>query len=238
MRPSSSGSAAFGPVARSACKLRRVPRVLARYRGRGVELLESTTESSAAARVEQVRHDRRDRAARRCVSSRRSTSRVARRHRVAIRSLLIAQTIGRDTRSVREPDPSPRFTAPDELRNGSGACPAASLPQTAAAFSRRVRNEPVVAATNSRYAHSVDRSSTSRMTAARSMNTSHVGRVRPRPNCVELEGVVIDTAAIMLVAAVDYANRVRCEARGRSCTVSRRCRARPGSRRSDLLNAA
>ena len=131
----------------------------------------------------------------------------------AIRTLLIAKRSGRDTRikclnQIRHLG----FTAPDELRERFRGVPRSRLAQTAATLRPAAGGDPVVAATKLAL-RTLGRQVIELETAAARLDDALAPLVRATAaSLLDLDGVGIDTAAILLVAAGDNADRVRCEA--------------------------
>ena len=128
----------------------------------------------------------------------------------AIRALLVAKRSGRDdAHQVPQPDPPSRLHRPRRAAGtASGACPATTLAR------RGRRAAPTAAATRSRYATKLALAHPRpprRRPRRRDRPPRHAPRRRsstpPRPSLLELYGVGVDTAAILLVAAGDNAER-------------------------------
>jgi transposase len=131
----------------------------------------------------------------------------------AIRALLIAKRSGRETRirclnQIRHLG----FTAPDTLRERLRGVPRKRLAQCAAALRPTVGSDPVLYATKLAL-RTLGRQVLDLEEAARGLDVMLGQLVRTTsPSLLELNGVGVDTAAILLVAAGDNATRVRSEA--------------------------
>ena len=190
---------------------------LARYlRWRGLVVIEVDRPN----RQERRRNGKSDRvdaieAARAALSGRASgIAKTADGNVEAIRALLVARRSGRNVRikylnQIRHLG----FTAPDELRERFRDVPRAHLARTAAALrptagsdTGRARDE-----TRDRDARSARRSR-SKPTHERSTTNSTTLVRRTAPSLLEVYGVGVDTAAILLVAAGDNPHRLKSEA--------------------------
>jgi hypothetical protein len=130
-----------------------------------------------------------------------------------IRALVVAQRSARDMRikllnQIRHLG----FTAPDELRERFRAVPRTSLAQRAAALRPRPDSDVVT------YATKLALQTLGRRVLALEEDTPALDVVLAElvtataPELVELYGVGVDTAAILLAAAGDNASRIRSEA--------------------------
>jgi transposase len=130
----------------------------------------------------------------------------------AIRALLIAKRSARDTRitclnQIRHLG----FTAPDELRERLRGVPRARLARTAAAL-RPSGTEPVMYATKLAL-QTLGRRVVDLEVATERLDAHVATLVRATaPGLLALDGVGIDTAAILIVAAGDNPQRLRSEA--------------------------
>jgi transposase len=130
----------------------------------------------------------------------------------AIRALLIAKRSARDTRimclnQIRHLG----FTGPDELRERLRGVPRTRLARTAAAF-RPSGTEPVMYATKLAL-QTLGRRVLDLDTTTERLDDQLAALVRAvKPNLLALDGVGIDTAAILIVAAGDNPQRLRSEA--------------------------
>ena len=131
----------------------------------------------------------------------------------AIRALLIAKRSGRETRirclnQIRHLG----FTAPDTLRERLRGVPRKRLARCVATLRPTVGSDPVLFATKLAL-RTLGRQVLDLEEAARGLDATLGQLVRTTaPSLLELDGVGIDTAAILLVAAGDNATRVRSEA--------------------------
>ena len=131
----------------------------------------------------------------------------------AIRALLIAKRSGRETRirclnQIRHLG----FTAPDPLRERLRGVPRKRLAQCVATLRPTVGSDPVLYATKLAL-RTLGRQVLDLEDAARGLDATLGQLVRTTaPSLLELDGVGVDTAAILLVAAGDNATRVRSEA--------------------------
>jgi transposase len=131
----------------------------------------------------------------------------------AIRALLIAKRSGRETRirclnQIRHLG----FTAPDTLRERLRGVPRKRLAQCVATLRPTVGSDPVLFATKLAL-RTLGRQVLDLEDAARGLDATLDQLVRTTaPSLLELNGVGVDTAAILLVAAGDNATRVRSEA--------------------------
>jgi transposase len=131
----------------------------------------------------------------------------------AIRALLIAKRSGRETRirclnQIRHLG----FTAPDTLRERLRGVPRKRLAQCVATLRPTVGSDPVLYATKLAL-RTLGRQVLDLEEAARGLDATLGQLVRTTsPSLLELNGVGVDTAAILLVAAGDNASRVRSEA--------------------------
>jgi transposase len=131
----------------------------------------------------------------------------------AIRALLIAKRSGRETRvrclnQIRHLG----VTAPDALRARLRGVPRKRLAQCAATLRPTVGSDPVLYATKLAL-RTLGRQVLDLDAAARDLDVVLGQLVRTTaPSLLELDGIGVDTAAILLVAAGDNANRVRSEA--------------------------
>jgi transposase len=189
---------------------------VARYlRSRGIEVLE-VDRPNRQLRRRVGKSDTIDaiEAARAVVSGRASgTAKSGDGNVEAIRALLIAKRSGRDTRirclnQIRHLG----FTAPDELRERFRGVGRKQLAVAAAALRPTAGSDPVVYATKLAL-QTLGRQVLDLEAAAARLDAQLAPLVQATaPSLVELEGVGIDTAAILLVAAGDNAQRVRREA--------------------------
>ncbi len=131
----------------------------------------------------------------------------------AMRALLVAKRSGREARitclnQLRHLG----FCAPDELRERFRGVPRARLAETAAALRPRADSDPVL------YATKLAMRTLGRRVLTLGQDTEALDAVLAElvtataPSLLELYGVGVDTAAILLVAAGDNAERVRSEA--------------------------
>jgi transposase len=149
----------------------------------------------------------------------------------AIRVLLIAKRCARDTRikclnQIRHLG----FTAPDELRERLRGVPRGRLAGTAAALRPTAGTDPVVYATKLAL-QTLGRRVVDLDATTRRLDAQLDQLVRATaPTLVAVDGVGIDTAAILLVAAGDNPNASGPKQRSRTCVAShpsKRHRARP-----------
>jgi transposase len=131
----------------------------------------------------------------------------------AMRALLITKRSGREARitclnQLRHLG----FSAPDELREGFRGVPRTQLADVAAALRPRLNSDPVT------YATKLAMRALARRVLSAVEDTDHIDTVLAHlvtataPGLLELYGVGIDTAAILLVAAGDNADRLHSEA--------------------------
>jgi transposase len=131
----------------------------------------------------------------------------------AIRTLLIAKRSARDTRikclnQIRHLG----FTAPDDLRERLRGVPRGRLARTAAALRPTTQTDPVV------YATKLALQTLGRRVVELDLSTERLDAQIARlvrataPDLLAVDGVGIDTAAILLVAAGDNPQRLRSEA--------------------------
>jgi len=153
-------------------------------------------------------------AARAALSGRaRAIAKTADGHVEAIRALVVAKRSARDMRikmlnQIRHLG----FTAPDQLRERFRGVPRSSLAERAAALRPRPDTDAVTYATKLAL-HTLGRRvlALDEDTAALDALLSELVRVTA-PELLELYGVGVDTAAILLVAAGDNASRIGSEA--------------------------
>ena len=189
---------------------------LARYlRGRGVVVIE-VDRPNRQLRRRVGKSDTIDaiEAARAVVSGRASgAAKCADGNVEAIRALLVAKRSGRDTRikclnQIRHLG----FTAPDALRERLRGVPRSRLARTAASLRPTTGRDPVECATKLAL-RMLGRRVLDLEATAEQLDAHLDPLVRATaPSLVELDGVGIDTAAVLLVAAGDNADRVRSEA--------------------------
>lgn len=131
----------------------------------------------------------------------------------AIRTLLIAKRSARDTRikclnQIRHLG----FTAPDDLRERLRGVPRGRLARTAAALRPTTQTDPVM------YATKLALQTLGRRVVELDLSTERLDAQLARlvrataPDLLAVDGVGIDTAAILLVAAGDNPQRLRSEA--------------------------
>jgi transposase len=189
---------------------------LARFlRGAGVEVIEVDRPNRQTRRA-QGKSDPLDavEAARAALSGRaRGLAKSGDGNAEAMRALLVAKRSARETRikalnQIRHLS----FTAPDELRERFRAVPRGTLAQRAAEMRPRPGGDPVLYATKLSMATLGRRVLALEDDDAR-MDALLAELVRASaPSLLELYGVGIDTAAILLVTAGDNPERIRCEA--------------------------
>ncbi len=131
----------------------------------------------------------------------------------AIRVLLIAHRSGRDTRikclnQLRDLG----FCAPDELRERFGGVPAGVLAECAAALRPRSNGDPVLYATKLAM-HTLGRRVVNIDSDCARLHDELTDLVKATaPSLLDLHGVGVHTAALLLVAAGDNAERITSEA--------------------------
>ena len=209
--------AGFGPIARVGVEgTGAYGAGLARHlRGEGLEVIEVDRPNRQLRRI-LGKSDTVDavEAARAVLSGRaRGVAKTADGHVEAMRALLIAKRSGRETRitclnQLRHLG----FCAPDELRERFRGVPRDQLADVAAALRPRTDSDPVTYATKLAM-----RTLARRVLTLVEDNNALDGILAElvaatAPRLLELYGVGIDTAAILLVAAGDNAERVRSEA--------------------------
>lgn len=209
--------ASFGPVARVGVEgTGAYGAGLARHlRRAGIEVIEVDRPNRQLRRVA-GKSDTVDavEAARAVLSGRaRGVAKTADGNVEAMRALLIAKRSGREARitclnQLRHLG----FSAPDELRERFRGVPRTQLADVAAALRPRLDSDPVT------YATKLAMRALARRVLSAVENTDHIDTVLAHlvtataPGLLELHGVGIDTAAILLVAAGDNADRLHSEA--------------------------
>jgi transposase len=209
--------ASFGPVARVGVEgTGAYGAGLARHlRRAGIEVIEVDRPNRQLRRVA-GKSDTVDavEAARAVLSGRaRGVAKTADGNVEAMRALLIAKRSGREARitclnQLRHLG----FSAPDELREGFRGVPRTQLADVAAALRPRLNSDPVT------YATKLAMRALARRVLSAVEDTDHIDTVLAHlvtataPGLLELYGVGIDTAAILLVAAGDNADRLHSEA--------------------------
>lgn len=209
--------ASFGPVARVGVEgTGAYGAGLARHlRRAGIEVIEVDRPNRQLRRVA-GKSDTVDavEAARAVLSGRaRGVAKTADGNVEAMRALLIAKRSGREARitclnQLRHLG----FSAPDELRERFRDVPRTQLADVAAALRPRLDSDPVT------YATKLAMRALARRVLSAVENTDHIDTVLAHlvtataPGLLELYGVGIDTAAILLVAAGDNADRLHSEA--------------------------
>lgn len=209
--------ASFGPVARVGVEgTGAYGAGLARHlRRAGIEVIEVDRPNRQLRRVA-GKSDTVDavEAARAVLSGRaRGVAKTADGNVEAMRALLIAKRSGREARitclnQLRHLG----FSAPDELRERFRGVPRTQLADVAAALRPRLDSDPVT------YATKLAMRALARRVLSAVENTDHIDTVLAHlvtataPGLLELYGVGIDTAAILLVAAGDNADRLHSEA--------------------------